>query len=97
MIWDTIKEAEKRLLKPSTTTNVAFQILGTKLNQLLADEIIDWLIKNKKNIFRLAIIGATIKHKRTLKRSFRKKLDILNYKFIYDWDTAKDWLVGHTI
>lgn len=71
LIWETIRQAEKRLLKPSTTTNVAIQILDTKFNQMIADEIVDWLIKMKKDIFRLAIIGATIRHKRTLKKSFR--------------------------
>ncbi len=94
LIWHTIEDAERQLKRPSTTSNVALQVLDTKLTTNEVEKIVFWLNKMKKDIQRLAIIGVNFRGKSIFKKAFKKAKSELNYKFIFDWDTAKDWFVG---
>ena len=80
--------------KPSSTRNIALQILDTKLSKESFDKLTEWLKKMNSNIFRLVIIGARFRDKWLLNKIMKRKFLKLNMQYIYDWDTAKDWLVG---
>ena len=94
VIWETLNRAETKLRHPSTTSNVALQILNTKFDKTEITEIASWIYKNISNIQRLAIVGANYFNNKKFKKSLKNKNKFLNFKIIYDWDTAKDWLIG---
>jgi len=93
-IWETLNRVEEKLRKPSITSNVAFQILDSKLSKDEIERIVNWFKKMKSDIYRIVIIGATFREKYLISKSIKKAKIQLNEKYIYDWDTAKDWLVG---
>ena len=93
-LWTTIEHAEKYLIKPSVTANVALQVLDTKLTGEEIDKIVLWLNEMNNDIQRLAIIGADFMEKLRFKKAFKKNNSNVNFKLFFDWETAKDWLVG---
>lgn len=97
ILWETIHRAEKVLNKPSSTSNVAFQILDSRLTKNEIENICSWFEKMQPQIFRLAIIGASFRDKVQFNRSIQKADFFINRQFIYDWDKAKDWLVGKQV
>ena len=93
-LWETIERAEKYLIKPFVTSNVALQILNTNLSVREIEKVVKWLNKMNNDIHRLALIGANFLDRLRFKRIFNKTSSSINFRFIYDWETAKDWLVG---
>jgi len=93
-IWETLDRAREKLKRPSTTSNVALQILDSNLTKDEIERITEWLKNMKSEIFRLAVIGATFRERRLMKKACGKADLHLNWTFLYDWDRAKDWLVG---
>jgi len=93
-IWETLDRAEVILERPSTTSNVAFQVLDSKLSKDEVKRITEWLNNMKPHIYRLAIIGATFRERIMLSNAMKRVKAQLNRIFVYDWESAKDWLVG---
>lgn len=93
-IWTTLHRAEQIMKKPSATSNIALQILDSKLSKSEINEITKWLKKLNSEIQRLAIIGAKNSEKRSINKYVKLANLQINSKNIFDWDTAKDWLVG---
>jgi len=94
IIGETLNRAEEKLIKPSTTSNVALQVLDSRLSPIEIEKIVVWLQNEKLNIFRLAIIGAKFSERRLFNKFFKKHNNQRVWKFIDDWERAKDWLVG---
>lgn len=93
-VWTTLEQATEYLAKPSATKNVAVQILDTQMGKTEYAKFLDWLSDVAANIYRLAIVGATRRDMRQLTKGIKALSQQPNYRFIYDWDSAKDWLVG---
>ena len=93
-IWDILSEAEQHLPRPSTTGNIGLQLHDTKLDRASVVRIVEWLNGVASHIFRLAIIGAGPRQAFHFRRQFKRQGVRLNVLFVYDWEIAKDWLVG---
>ncbi len=90
----TLSRAETYLSRPSTTKNVALQLTDAVLDTEDYAEILKWIRGVQSNLFRLAIVGATHRQQRPLKKGMRQLQVTFNSRYFKDWEAAKDWLVG---
>ena len=93
-VVDILKEAEQHLSKPSTTGNIGLQLHDTKLDRASVARIVEWLNGVAPHIYRLAVIGAKSRQRFLFRRQLKRQGVMLNVAFVYDWEIAKDWLVG---
>lgn len=92
----TLRDAYAYLGRPSATKNVALQVTDAVLDPQEHGEVVEWIRDVHHQVFRLAIVGATPRQRRRLRRGMRRLSVTLNSRFFADWEAAKDWLVGAT-
>ena len=93
-IGEILRGAEQHLTKPSTTGNIGLQLHDTKVDRAAISRIVEWLQGVAHHIYRLAVIGASLRQRHLFRRELRRRGINVNVTFVYDWEIAKDWLVG---
>jgi hypothetical protein len=93
-LWPIFDEMVELLKRPSTSKNIAFHIYDTVLSKETADSIISHLKEIESSIRRISFIGLTFRSKLLFKKLIKKYSFKSTYQFIFDINTAKDWLIG---
>jgi hypothetical protein len=87
---------EKNICRPSSSAFIIYHLYNTKINDKLAQVIMDSIIRSSDYIQKIAFVGVSFRGKYKMKRYLNKsrlKLQVA-YKYFDDMELAKDWLAG---
>lgn len=93
-IWPILDEMITLVKKPSTPKNLGLHIFDTYIDKKITNKILNRIFKISNNIFRIAFIGLSNKGKSLIRKCINTSQYNINYKFIFDLNESKDWLVG---
>jgi len=96
LIKKQILDNERLISQHDRSYRVLYHLDGTEVSNDIAIVMIDSLIRARKYVNKLAIVGVTSKGKESIKRCLSTSEADLNMAFKYysDMEMAKDWLIS---
>jgi hypothetical protein len=96
LIKEKIYNNELSLMIPNKHYRVLYHLDGTEVTYDVAEYMMDSLVRSRKNIIKIAIVGTTRKGKYIIERCMNNAAvgQSLGINYFSSMDQAKDWLIS---